>query len=157
MTEDRATTGNRRANKVPGFDKQTRQRDAVLRSLNDHTGFISAQALYSRLRTSGEPIGLSTVYRVLHALADVGLVDILRASSATSGQLFRLRPTDGHQHYLICRRCDHSVTISSTTIEQWVTDVGLKHDFTDVHHVIELSGVCADCPVKEQATVARPE
>ena len=60
MTEDRATTGTRRANRVPGFDKQTRQREAVLRSLNDHTGFISAQALYSRLRTSGERIGLST-------------------------------------------------------------------------------------------------
>jgi zinc/manganese transport system permease protein len=36
-------------------------------------------------------------------------------------------------------------------------DVGLKHDFTDVHHVIELSGVCADFPAKEQATAARPE
>jgi Fur family ferric uptake transcriptional regulator len=145
MTEDRATTGNRRANRVPGFDKHTRQREAVLRSLHDHAGFISAQALYTRLRASGERIGLSTVYRVLHTLAEAGLADTLRASPSASGQLFRARPTAGHQHYLICRRCDHSVTISSTTIERWVTNVGLKHDFTDVHHVVELSGVCADC------------
>jgi Fur family ferric uptake transcriptional regulator len=145
MTEHRATKGDRRANKVPGFDKQTRQREAVLRSLTDHAGFISAQALYSRLRLSGEPIGLSTVYRALHTLAEAGLADTLRASPSASGQLFRARPAPGHQHYLICRRCDHSVTISSKTIERWVTNVGRDHDFTDVHHVVELSGVCADC------------
>jgi hypothetical protein len=33
MTECRVTAGDRRANRVPGFDKQTRQCEAVLRSL----------------------------------------------------------------------------------------------------------------------------
>jgi Fur family ferric uptake transcriptional regulator len=157
MTDGRATPGDRRVKSVPAFDKQTRQREAVLRSLRDHPDFISAQALYARLRISGERIGLSTVYRVLHALADVGRVDVLRASSATPGQLFRLRAGDGHQHYLICRRCGDSVTIRSTVIEQWIAEVGGDHDFTDVDHVIELSGVCADCHSNKRTTAARPE
>jgi hypothetical protein len=45
MTDGRATPGDRRVKSVPAFDKQTRQREAVLRSLRDHPDFISAQAL----------------------------------------------------------------------------------------------------------------
>jgi Fur family transcriptional regulator, ferric uptake regulator len=147
MTADGAKTGDRLHSKVAGFSHRTRQREAILQSLTDHPGFVSAQTLHTRLRAGGEHIGLSTVYRTLHALARAGLVDVVRDAPppATGGQLFRARPSDGHQHYLVCRDCGHSVTITSPTVESWATGIGHDHDFTDVHHVIELTGLCADC------------
>ena len=150
------TDQNHLPSKMAGFNKRTRQRQAVLRSLTEHPGFVSAQTLHDRLRTSGERIGLTTVYRTLRALADAGLVDVVREAPppATSGQLFRARPTSGHQHYLICRLCGHSVTITSHAVETWADDVGHRHDFTDVHHTIELSGVCGDCRSNDRPTSA---
>jgi Fur family ferric uptake transcriptional regulator len=147
MTTGDATAGDRPQSQVAGFSKGTRQREAILRSLTEHAGFVSAQTLHIRLRTSGERIGLTTVYRTLHALAEAGLVDVVRGAPppASSGQLFRARPGDGHQHYLVCRSCGHSVTITSSAVERWATGIGRDHDFTDVHHVIELTGQCADC------------
>jgi Fur family ferric uptake transcriptional regulator len=147
MTTDGATAGDELQSQVAGFSKRTRQREAILRSLTEQAGFVSAQTLHTRLRTSGERIGLSTVYRTLHALAGAGLVDVVRDAPppASSGQLFRARPTNGHQHYLVCRSCGHSVTITSPAVERWAIGIGREHDFTDVHHVIELTGQCADC------------
>lgn len=148
MTSDTDSERNRlNGRKVAAFSKRTRQREAVLRSLSEHLGFVSAQTLHARLREAGENIGLTTVYRTLNALADAGLIDTVRQAErqATAGQLFHARPTDGHQHYLVCRDCGHSVTVTSTVVEDWASGVGDDHGFTEVHHVIELSGICASC------------
>lgn len=157
MTGDHSAQGPA-GDKPAGFRKRTRQREAILRSLTEHPGFVSAQTLHTRLLTSGERIGLTTVYRTLHALAKAGLVDIVREAPppATSGQLFRARPADGHQHYLVCRSCGHNVTITSPAIEDWATDIAHRWEFTDVHHVIELTGLCADCRTAGRQTAAGP-
>jgi Fur family ferric uptake transcriptional regulator len=126
-----------------GFSRQTRQRRAVLRGLAAHPGFITAQTLHARLLASGERIGLVTVYRTLHTLAGAGLLDTARDPS--EGQLFRIRPTHSHQHYLICRDCRCSIPVTSASVEDWVSALGQRHSFTDVQHVIELTGICAAC------------
>jgi Fur family transcriptional regulator, ferric uptake regulator len=131
---------------VAGFARQTRQRRAVLRCLASHPGFVTAQVLHTELRATGERIGLATVYRTLHALTGAGLADTAR--DPADGQLFRIRPGRGqrsHQHYLICRHCRRSVTVTSPAVEQWVSALGRQHGFTDVRHVIEVTGICATC------------
>jgi Fur family transcriptional regulator, ferric uptake regulator len=156
VTSDDVTTGGPRQDRVAGFSNRTWQREAILRSLTEHPGFVSAQTLHTRLRTAGERLGLTTVYRTLRALAEAGLVDVVRETPppAASGQLFRARSTGGHQHYLVCRHCAHSVTITTPAVEQWATGVGHDHDFTDVHHVIELTGICKTCRDAGQQTAA---
>ena len=129
-----------------GFARQTRQRRAVLRRLAGHPGFVTAQALHAELLAAGERVGLATVYRTLHALTAAGLADTAR--DPADGQLFRIRPGRGwpsHQHYLICRICRRSVTVTSPAVEQWASELGRRHGFTGVRHVIEVTGVCAAC------------
>jgi Fur family transcriptional regulator, ferric uptake regulator len=131
---------------APGFARQTRQRRAVLRRLASHPGFVTAQALHAELLAAGERVGLATVYRTLHALTAAGLADTAR--DPADGQLFRIRPRRGqrsHQHYLICRICRRSVTVTSPAVERWASALGRRHGFTDVRHVIEVTGVCAAC------------
>ena len=131
---------------TPGFARQTRQRRAVLRRLASHPGFITAQALHTEMLAAGERVGLATVYRTLHALTAAGLADTAR--DPADGQLFRIRPGRGwpsHQHYLICRICRRSVTVTSPAVERWASVLGRRHGFTDVRHVIEVTGVCGAC------------
>ena len=126
-----------------GFGRQTRQRRAVLRCLAAGPGFVTAQDLHARLLAGGDRIGLATVYRTLHALTGAGVLDTAR--DPAGGQLFRLRPVRSHQHYLICRDCRRSVTVTSAAVERWASALGRRHGFTEVRHVIELTGVCSTC------------
>jgi Fur family ferric uptake transcriptional regulator len=121
----------------------TRQRRAVLHALAESEGFVSAQQLHARMLLDGQRVGLNTIYRALNAFADTGWVDVVRHPAGE--QLFRLRPGPRHEHYLLCRRCGHSVAVTSELVEQWAETVGQQHGFSDVHHVIELTGICPDC------------
>ena len=123
--------------------RSTRQRRAVLAALAEDPDFTSAQALHQRLLEHGESIGLTTVYRTLHALASAGLVDTVREGAGQ--QRFRARPTAEHQHYLVCRQCGNNQPVTSTAVERWARSVARDLDFAEVEHVIELSGICANC------------
>jgi len=57
----------------------TTRQDIIRRALAGTGTFTSAQDLHARLRSAGHRIGLSTVYRTLHALARDGAADTLRA------------------------------------------------------------------------------
>jgi Fur family ferric uptake transcriptional regulator len=116
----------------------------VLGCLASDPGFVTAQDLRARLLAAGEHVGLATVYRTLHVLAAAGLADTARDPAA--GQLFRFRPRQhGHQHYLICRRCRRSVTVTSAAVERWASALGRDQGFTDIQHVIEFTGLCGTC------------
>jgi Fur family transcriptional regulator, ferric uptake regulator len=79
-------------------------------------------------------------------VAAAGLADTARDPAA--GQLFRFRPGQrGHQHYLICRRCRRSVTVTSAAVERWASALGRDHGFTDIQHVIEFTGLCGTCQI----------
>ncbi|MEU7225015.1 Fur family transcriptional regulator [Streptomyces chrestomyceticus] len=121
----------------------TRQRAAVLRVLAGCQDFVSAQELHLRLDAAGVPVGLSTVYRALHALERTGQVDVVRDEAGE--RLYRPRPADGHRHYLLCRRCGRSRPLDSDVVERWAERVGAESGFSAVEHTVELSGVCARC------------
>lgn len=121
----------------------TRQRAAVLRVLAGCQDFVSAQELHLRLDAAGVPVGLSTVYRALHALERTGQVDVVRDEAGE--RLYRPRPADGHRHYLLCRHCGRSRPLDSDVVERWAERVGAESGFSAVEHTVELSGVCARC------------
>jgi Fur family ferric uptake transcriptional regulator len=123
--------------------RNTRQRRAVLTALAEHPDFTSAQALHQRLRVQGQHIGLTTVYRTLYVLVDAGLVDSVRDESGR--QHFRARPTAEHQHYLRCRQCGFNIPVASPAVERWARTTALDLGFTQVEHVVELTGVCPRC------------
>jgi hypothetical protein len=58
--------------------RSTRQRAAVAQALDKLDEFRTAQEIHQDLRTAGENVGLTTVYRTLQALADSSEVDVLR-------------------------------------------------------------------------------
>lgn len=52
---------------------------------------------------------------------------------------------DSHHHHLTCKRCGKSVAITIPDIEQALVDVCRTYGFKTDSHIIEASGVCADC------------
>ena len=71
--------------------RSTRQRAAVASALDNLDDFRTAQEIHQELRTSGEAVGLTTVYRTLQALADSREVDVLRTADGETAYRCRSR------------------------------------------------------------------
>jgi Fur family ferric uptake transcriptional regulator len=123
--------------------RTTQQRRAVTRALVGCQDFVSAQELHALLVADGHAIGLTTVYRALRELEADGGVDVVREE--TGGRLYRLRPADGHRHYLMCRDCGRSRPVDSEAVEEWASRIAADTGFAAVEHTVELTGICAGC------------
>lgn len=122
--------------------RNTRQRSAVGGLLADVEGFHSAQELHAMLRTRGERVGLTTVYRTLQALAESGEVDVMRPPG---GEHLYRRCSQGHHHHLVCRACGRTVEVEGPAVESWAERVAARHRYTDVSHTLEIFGTCPGC------------
>ncbi|WP_052229712.1 Fur family transcriptional regulator [Streptomyces sp. CT34] len=123
--------------------RHTQQRTVVVEALIRADGFVGAQALHNRLPAGGSPVGLSTVYRTLTALANAGRADMVRDTNGE--RLFRYRPGTDHRHYLICTECGLSRPVDSDPVEDWADTIARTSGFANVRHTVELTGVCPDC------------
>ena len=101
--------------------------------------------MYAALRTQGESVGLSTVYRHLQALADVGVVDAIQRPDGETTYRYCGAAQSEHHHHLVCRSCGRAEEVAGPAIERWATTVGREHGYVDVDHTVELFGTCADC------------
>lgn len=125
--------------------RNTWQREAVREALREQPGFVTAQELHRILEDAGRRIGLATVYRALAFLAETEEVDTIRADD---GDRYRACIAEEHHHHLMCRRCGATVEISGDAVERWAEVIAAEHGFTDVTHVFDVFGVCAECAAK---------
>jgi Fur family transcriptional regulator, ferric uptake regulator len=123
--------------------KRTRQGSAVLHALEGSDGFRTAQQIHADLRSAGDGIGLTTVYRHLQLLADDGEVDALQLDG---GEVAYRRCASGHHHHhLVCRSCGRSVEVECPDVGSWAQSVSRDAGFSDPSHRVEVFGLCASC------------
>jgi Fur family ferric uptake transcriptional regulator len=122
--------------------RSTRQRAAVAQALDKLDEFRTAQEIHQDLRTAGENVGLTTVYRTLQALADSSEVDVLRNAD---GETAYRRCSKGHHHHLVCRNCGRTVEVEGPAVERWADKVAAEHGYADISHTLEIFGTCQDC------------
>lgn len=143
MTSTDHATGS-----APAGQRPTRQRRAVAAALDAADDFRSAQEIHEQLRSAGDSVGLSTVYRTLQAMAESGEVDILRSEA---GEAVYRRCSTRHHHHLVCRSCGATVEVEGPAVERWAGTVAAEHGYTDVSHTLEIFGTCPDCSDTDHA------
>jgi Fur family ferric uptake transcriptional regulator len=123
--------------------RTTRQQRAIRELLGQTDEFRSAQDLHQLLlQSSGDRIGLATVYRALGRMADNGDVDVL---VGPEGEALYRRCSSGHHHHLVCRQCGATVEVDGPAVESWTRSVAAAEGFTEVSHTLEIFGLCARC------------
>jgi Fur family transcriptional regulator, ferric uptake regulator len=130
---------------APKISRNTRQRGEIVALLQETDEFRSAQQLHAELRGRGARVGLTTVYRTVQTLAELGEVDAMRLP--TGEQIYR-RCSPHHHHHLVCRGCARTVEVAGPTVEAWTERVAAEHGFTDVGHTLEIFGICAACAAR---------
>ena len=126
--------------------KNTRQRAAILRVLDESAEPLSAEEVYSRLRAEEPSMALSTVYRTLERFSAENL---LHRDTFGDG-VVRYSPARHHGHYLICTGCDARVRIDGCPLS--ALEEGLARDtgFAIESHSLTIYGKCPRCAAKEQ-------
>lgn len=127
---------------VPG-KRHTRQRAAVLRAMSDSDEFLTPQQWHEQVRSHGDAVGLTTVYRTLAALAASGMVDTLVDEHGESR--YRRCVEQTHHHHLVCRNCGATIEVAAGPVESWAQRTAAAYGYSDPVHTVEVFGTCPTC------------
>ncbi len=123
----------------PGSERVHRWRAGVLEALSGCSAPVSAQTLHAMLRHRGARIGLSTVYRELHALTVSRQV---REDHVGAEAVYRVSGRD----LLMCDECGRSQELARP-----VRHAGGFNGFFGARGPVTVHGRCAACEARAEA------
>jgi Fur family ferric uptake transcriptional regulator len=134
------TEGWERRLRDHGF-RITPQRQLVLEAVEQLRHGTPEEILVEVQRTASG-VNLSTIYRTLEVLEDVGLVT--HAHIGHGPPTYHAVDEDTHIH-LVCDRCKKVLSVPAAIAGQFVEALDEEFGFrTDISHV-SVHGLCADC------------
>jgi Fur family transcriptional regulator, ferric uptake regulator len=132
--------------------RMTVPRQIILTVLSQTQKHLSAEEIYIEVRKDYPNIGLTTVYRTLDILVQIGIV--FRFDFGDKRARYELaRGPKGfrHHHHLVCTACgrviDYTDFIDQEKELLLKTEKGLakKYNFTISNHLIQFYGLCSNC------------
>lgn len=103
---------------------------------------LSAEDIWSDLKSEGADASLATVYRVLTQFEAAGLVQRHTFEGNTS--VFELADDDHHDH-MVCTKCGGVTEYVDDVIEERQHAIAAAHGFEVSDHVHVIYGLCKDC------------
>jgi Fur family ferric uptake transcriptional regulator len=130
-------------------------RQAIVETLHNRSGHLSAEDIYLSVHKIYPAIGLTTVYRTLELLVRTGLVFKFDFGDGRARYELSEGPqSTGHHHHLVCTGCGRIVDYRDFIEEELdllkKTEKGLskKYNFKITNHVIQFYGLCDRCRKK---------
>jgi Fur family ferric uptake transcriptional regulator len=123
--------------------KLTPQRRAVLKIILESCNHLTPEAIYKRVKEEHPGIGLTTVYRTLNILSDLGLICEVHTGGSYRSYLVR-RPLE-HHHHLICSECNKVVEFTDCDLADIERKLSEGTGFKIEEHLLEFVGICPDC------------
>ena len=126
-------------------------REAILDMLSRSPGHPSAKDIYASLYPLYPGIGLTTVYRNLDLLHQLGVVRKINAGDGQSRYQLVKEGEKDHYHHLICTRCGRIIDYRDFAPEEMElikkTEEALarKYNFLITGHNLEFFGLCEKC------------
>ncbi|HET7808677.1 MAG TPA: Fur family transcriptional regulator [Gaiellaceae bacterium] len=119
-------------------------RREVIGFLETQSCCLGAQEIHDRLRASGRPVGLASVYRVLDTLAEKGLLQRLEFGDGVA-RFEPARSDESHHHHLVCDGCGKVETFTDERLETALRDVEDRSGYAVAAHDVVLRGACGAC------------
>ena len=120
----------------------TSTRKAISDLLGTERRYLTAGESYRLLKSSNPKLALSTVYRTLELLEELGTVSSRTGPNGESGYVYC---TDEHHHHAICRSCGHVDEVDCDAMDRFRNALLANQAFVLDDHSIEFYGLCAAC------------
>lgn len=126
--------------------KVTPQRLMVLAALRSMPGHPSASEIFQEVRASYPYVDISTVYRTLASLRELGLVT---ETDMGSGDLRYQWASETPHHHLICQRCGHVAELEHDLMAGLGEQLRERHGFVARLDHFAIFGLCRECVAAE--------
>lgn len=127
--------------------RNTKHRNSILEVIEQNKQPVSSESIFLKLKEQGVSISLSTVYRVLEALVEKGLV-VKTNVTDDNRALYEINDME-HKHHLVCIKCRKLLTIDGCPLEDYEKAIEEKLGFSIKGHKLELFGYCRNCKAEE--------
>ena len=131
----------RRALNTSGL-RMTSQRALVLETVRQGKGHLDADEVYRRAREKQPRLSLSTVYRTLHTLKELGLVEEVHFDE--NHHHYEAKPPTEH-HHLVCLGCGRVVEFQYPLAHLIKRKVAETKDFEIAGSELRMTGYCPTC------------
>lgn len=119
----------------------TPQRELVLAAV-ETLGHATPDEVFAEVRRHSDSINLSTVYRTLELLDELGLIRHAHLSDRAP----TYHSARGHEHaHLVCRHCQQSFAVGRDEVEQTLAPLVASRGFVPDYGHLTVFGACADC------------
>lgn len=119
----------------------TRARLAVLQSIVDAKEHVTADDIFAKVSNTNPDVHLSTVYRTLDALEEIGIVEHVHLGH---GRATYHLEDNVHQH-LVCENCGIAVEAPSDLTKRLETELEARLGFHTRAHHFSIIGLCSAC------------
>lgn len=135
--------------------KITLGRQAILDILHKANKHLSAEDIYLKVHEVYPSVGLTTVYRTLDVLQNLGL--IIKHDFGDGRARFELsqgEKGDDHHHHLVCKNCNHVIDYKEfidqelELLKEIEKELSKKYNFNITSHLIQFYGLCEKCSSK---------
>lgn len=121
----------------------TPQREMVLAALHDLTDHETADEIYRRVQARSTAVDLSTVYRTLELLQQMGMLAV--AEAADGQRRYALTGLHSDHVHLVCRRCGQEIEADAEAFHALAAAIQQRYGFRlDLAHR-SLGGTCRIC------------
>lgn len=132
--------------------RMTPQRQLILEAIVSLSGHISADAVHQRVVRVFPNVNISTVYRTLELLQDLGYVTHTHFDDGVAQ--YHLADDGVHQH-LVCRRCGGEQELDMATLDPLARGLRESYGFdADLAH-FAIVGLCRGCQPSSATTSSR--
>ncbi len=120
----------------------TPQRMMVVEALHGADKHVSAEEIYAQVKAKYPYANISTVYRTLDLLKELGLVTEI----ALGDGCVRFHPAEkGHHHHLVCQKCGKMIDLPESALAQLEAALYDMYQFkADLKHMA-VFGLCSQC------------
>lgn len=120
----------------------TPQRQLILEAIEAAEGHVSAESVHSKVAAQFPQVNISTVYRTLELLQNLGLVTHTHFDDGIA--VYHLAEDANHQH-MVCRGCHSEREIQIAELEPFDRHLRERYGFqADLTH-FAIVGLCASC------------
>jgi Fur family ferric uptake transcriptional regulator len=119
----------------------TDQRRAILRVLFERSDHVTVDDLAARVHDRLPDVHVTTVYRFLDTLEEMGLVTHVHLGHGPA--VYHL--ADSRHTHVVCDTCGAIGVIDEDTLEQWSCQLQRSDGFTLVSQHFALAGRCGRC------------
>jgi Fur family ferric uptake transcriptional regulator len=123
----------------------TMQRAKILDALRALEGHQAADTIYAEVcrRDPRAEMALSTVYRTLDTLVQMGLVASFEEGTGTT--TYEWAGESEPHHHLVCDACGRVTEVGLASVEALEAEVERKHGFAAEIRHLAIRGQCAGC------------